>query len=461
MKSIIRLVLCICACCICACCIFALSSFEIQAQKRPTIKRQQSTTKPATKPTTKSNPTTTKKAKSTITKNKTKSKGKVTQRQKSKTQSNQPTYQAPETNPNPIIETLLEISTNNVHFDATGGDEYFTITCNKEWYISMNTRSWGILTRNGNQLSLSVSNNQGTEARTDYFCITADDKTITVNITQDGFTPSLSVTNEYIYMNYDGGSQYRTVFSNAEWWIQSKPYWANASKDDDKLVVTVDRNDYSTTRYGDIIIKCGNLEKTIKLAQYGSPPISSTSSSTQSTTTNNTYGYNDTYEHYSQVKRDSWWKGRISFGIELVGDVNADFKKFDEEIYYRYGAGARLRFGRYTDFLNLTIGAKWTKCGYHSKELTMEADYMAFPANLKFNLFHLAKQSKFYIGGGYEYYLPLGYATAYMDWNAGIGVNARHIDWYIYGKQLFERKNNFPIFLSEEWRFGTSLTIYF
>lgn len=82
--------------------------------------------------------------------------------------------------------TYLTVSKSELYFDAGGGTKTITVTSNKDWEISVDTYSWGHLTRNGSTLTLKVDENTESTERTDYFKLSAGDKEVKINITQEG-----------------------------------------------------------------------------------------------------------------------------------------------------------------------------------------------------------------------------------------------------------------------------------
>jgi len=89
------------------------------------------------------------------------------------------------------IPYTLSVSPSSMSFDASGGTHTLTVTSNTSWSISVNTASWGHLTRNGNTLTLQIDANTETTERTDYFKIKAGDKEERINIKQSGSSNSL------------------------------------------------------------------------------------------------------------------------------------------------------------------------------------------------------------------------------------------------------------------------------
>lgn len=82
--------------------------------------------------------------------------------------------------------TYLTVSNSELNFDANGGAKTITVTSNKDWEISVHPYSWGHLTRNGNTLTLRVDENTEREERTDFIKLSAADKEVRINITQEG-----------------------------------------------------------------------------------------------------------------------------------------------------------------------------------------------------------------------------------------------------------------------------------
>ncbi len=78
----------------------------------------------------------------------------------------------------------LGVSTSSLSFGASGGTRTITVNSNTNWEISVNTASWGHLTRSGNTLTLRVDANTSSSSRTDYFKIKAGDKEEKITINQ-------------------------------------------------------------------------------------------------------------------------------------------------------------------------------------------------------------------------------------------------------------------------------------
>lgn len=353
----------------------------------------------------------------------------------------------------------LSSSTDHLKFSEAGGTQTLTVYSNSDWHIGIVPDSWCQCKRSGNQLIFTADpNNYGT-SRTDYFTIVAGDKSIRINITQDKKEKSLWLSNDEIYVSSMGDTKYITVDSEGEYWEigTNTNSWGHLSKSGNTLTLKVDPNRSSSTRTDYFTVKSGNNTKRVDITQYGAP---ASSSSNQSTSDKSNYNYNYDTFYENDYDGESWWKGRVSLGVEIVGSVYGG-SNFRDMLFYSYGAGLILRFGKYSDFLNFSTGCKWMRLGYDNDGNKGNfGNHLVVPGNLKFNLFYMGA-SKSYIGGGFEYGFGLKKASDFMDWNIGIGVNSRHIDWYLFYKQLLECNNTILFDHVYKHHIGTSLTIYF
>lgn len=105
-------------------------------------------------------------------------------------------------------QNTLSISSSDLSFDASGGTRTITVNSNRDWSISVNTASWGHLTRNGNTLTLRVDSYSGSTDRTDYFKIKAGDKEERINIKQsapnnNNIKPSAQINSITVSQNQD------------------------------------------------------------------------------------------------------------------------------------------------------------------------------------------------------------------------------------------------------------------
>ena len=179
-----------------------------------------------------------------------------------------------------VQQAYFKITPQSVSFGSDGGTRTFEVSSSKSWSISVNTASWGHLTRNGNTLTLTVDPNSGTSSRTDYFNILSGSKTLRVDISQSKAT-SLSVSSQNLNFSSSGGSQTLTITSSDSWNIGTSTYdWGHLTKSGNQLIVRIDPNNSTSPRTDYFTIKSGDSEKRININQSGKTVTTSSKSAT-------------------------------------------------------------------------------------------------------------------------------------------------------------------------------------
>ena len=203
-----------------------------------------------------------------------------------------------------------------------------------------------------------------------------------------------------------------------------------------------------------------------------------------------------------KLRRKTWWEDRATLGWNIVtADLDPGFRiRFDNyssgyPSTLSLGTGLRLRFGRYNDRVNITLGVDyqnyWGKYvttsnyyGYYEEE---EIHYstisrrLAFPVNFKVNL-PVNKYSRraFYFGCTAEFGFDINDVSNYfkqinsfeslINWQTvpsiavepQIGFNHKHFDWglyyrcYIQGYRFFNSEFN-----EGNNRIGIFMVVYF
>lgn len=177
-----------------------------------------------------------------------------------------------------VQKSYFKISPQTVSFGSDGGTRTFEVSSSQSWSISVNTASWGHLTRNGNTLSLTVDPNNGTSSRTDYFNISSGSKILRVDISQSKAT-SFSVSSQNLSFSSSGGSQTLTITSSGTWNIGTSTYdWGHLTKSGNQLIVSIDPNNSTSSRTDYFTIKSGDSEKRINITQAGTSTTLSVSS---------------------------------------------------------------------------------------------------------------------------------------------------------------------------------------
>ena len=163
----------------------------------------------------------------------------------------------------------FSISSQYVSLGANGGNRTFTVSSSAAWKISVNTASWGHLSRSGNTLYLRVDANNSSSSRTDYFTISSGSKSIRVDISQ-GKGISLTVSSESLSFPSSGGSQTITVNSSSSWRIGTGTYsWGHLTTAGNSVTVSLDTNVSTESRTDYFTVVSGNKSLKINIRQEG------------------------------------------------------------------------------------------------------------------------------------------------------------------------------------------------
>ena len=166
----------------------------------------------------------------------------------------------------------FSVSKNDLSFNSYGGTETITVSSRSTWSISVNTNSWGHLTRSGNTLTLKVDANTSTTSRTDYFKLKSGNQEVRVNITQAGSqynsSSYLNVSKTVLFFASDGGQESVTVSSNNTWRISTNTNsWGHLKQEGNILTLSVDANYTGNQRTDYFVLSAGGIEKRINITQ--------------------------------------------------------------------------------------------------------------------------------------------------------------------------------------------------
>lgn len=170
------------------------------------------------------------------------------------------------------------------------------------------------------------------------------------------------------------------------------------------------------------------------------------------------------------LARKRWWEGRVSFGWNIVNvGVNIDG---NDQTQAHIGTGLRLRFGRYTDILNIILGADYQYYkiqydDYRSNDLAVHQGNGI--ANLRFNLCRAFTYSSFYIGcaGDFAFYTSCDEVSdEYLNKSTiavepQIGIQGRKWDFGLYYRTFTDKNSFFKYKVASNNHIGTYFTWYF
>lgn len=223
-------------------------------------------------------------------------------------------------------KTSLSISPSSLSFDAAGGSKTINISSNTEWTAYATVASWGHLTRKGNTLTLTVDANTGTNNRSTYFKVKAGELEKQVNISQNGITPTLSVSPTSLSFDASGGSRTITISTNVDWSISiNTASWGHLTQSGNTLTLRVDANTSSTERNDYFIIKAGSKEARVNISQKAA----------KTTTIEKVWvEHNIAYTTYNQVWNGYFWQSmpqtyyvmRIHVRFSVAGRKGEDIR---------------------------------------------------------------------------------------------------------------------------------------
>lgn len=171
-----------------------------------------------------------------------------------------------------LTSTDFSVSKNELSFSSYGGTETITVSSRSTWSISVNTNSWGHLTRSGNTLTLKVDANTSTTSRTDFFKLKSGNQEVKVNITQVGSqynsSPYLNVSKTTMFFASNGGQESITISSNNTWKISTNTNsWGHLKQEGNTLTLSVDANYTGNQRTDYFVLSSGGIEKRINITQ--------------------------------------------------------------------------------------------------------------------------------------------------------------------------------------------------
>ena len=178
------------------------------------------------------------------------------------------------------------------------------------------------------------------------------------------------------------------------------------------------------------------------------------------------------YERQRKARaRKEWWSERVSLGWKIA-NLGANVGGNDPSLAH-LGTGLRLRFGRYSDFMNIILGADYQYYYMKYEKRTSNNEFYIHQgiggANIRFNLFNAFSNAKFYIGcaGHFTFYLSgkdipddaLNKSPIVID--PQIGIQGRGLDIGIYYRTFTDKNGLFKYNVVDNNHVGFSITWYF
>ena len=177
-----------------------------------------------------------------------------------------------------IVNTLnLSINKTSINSTASGTTTSFTVTSNVSWSVSA-TQTWVKMSPTGGNndgtVEVTIEANPPADVRTATITVNgAGVSSKTISVTQDAAAASLAVSTETLKITAAGGTENVKITSNGSWSVSvpSDATWCktnvSAGQGTSTLTITVEANSTSAARSADIVVKCSNVEKRIKVNQ--------------------------------------------------------------------------------------------------------------------------------------------------------------------------------------------------
>ncbi|GAA4075031.1 hypothetical protein GCM10022389_20860 [Flavobacterium cheonanense] len=181
-------------------------------------------------------------------------------------------------------ENSLGLSKTQIYQRSSGGNEYINVTTNSKTYTIDLLPSWCTVQKYDSYFVINCSINYQSTARSDYFNVKAGDKTIRVNISQEGGVTqktetNLSLSKANLYFLKNGGDENIIVTTNNNnFSIELIPSWCTFQKFSNSIIVTCLQNNTNQSRSDWFKITAGNKEVKVYVNQEASVTNSYTES---------------------------------------------------------------------------------------------------------------------------------------------------------------------------------------
>ncbi len=236
---------------------------------------------------------------------------------------------------------IFDVRPLSLDFSSDGGADSLHIDCNTSWEIK-NQTSWCHLptTRGtGNKtLTITCKENTTNADRYDIISVSVQDSIIKIPVLQSGGRFYITIIDDHINIDKDGGSKTIYVQSNIDWLFKRHP--ANGVSvatvkpiNNNEVSFTVENNPYPVERYDTIVFygeKYPHVTDTVYIRQSPQPAYlkinGSESTITQSFTNvggSKTFSIESNSEWKAEVKEGSTWC-RISSPTDKAGPGNGN-----------------------------------------------------------------------------------------------------------------------------------------
>ncbi len=240
----------------------------------------------------------------------------------------------------------LTVNKTKIEFTSMGGIEKVTVNHKNCTWTHSNNPKWLTLKSTENQLSIVCDKNTSSKKREAYITITSDtDLTKKIHVIQE--PDALSVSNEYLSFQADGGTTTIFVTSNSNWAVDSQSdYWFNAKKQGNKLTITCNHNRTSNKRTGKLtIVSDSGSSVVITIAQAGEDAYLSLTERLHygSKGGSNIITVNSNVYWYVGSSSETWCKATKKGEHELVIEVRPNDNKYSRSAFVKIRANDKYK----------------------------------------------------------------------------------------------------------------------
>ena len=179
----------------------------------------------------------------------------------------------------------ISLDTSTMEFTSSSGEQAFKITANTSWTVSSD-QTWCSVSptsgKNSGSVTVKVSENTQTSARTATITVKTDAGNRTVSVTQSGASEQVSLSVSDMEFAAGSGSKMLRITANTTWAVSSDKNWCSVSptsgSNDGSVTVSVDENTSTSSRTATIMVESANITRTLAVTQSGATPVTPPSS---------------------------------------------------------------------------------------------------------------------------------------------------------------------------------------
>ena len=185
----------------------------------------------------------------------------------------------------------ISLDTSTMEFTSSSGEQTFKITANTSWAVSSD-QTWCSVSptsgKNSGSVTVKVSENTQTSARTATITVKTDAGTRTVSVTQSGASEQVSLSVSDMEFAAGSGSKMLRITANTTWAVSSDNNWCSVSptsgSNDGSVTVSVDENTSTSSRTATITVESATITRRLAVTQSGATPVAPPSSQDRSFT---------------------------------------------------------------------------------------------------------------------------------------------------------------------------------